>query len=113
MGASEFGTKSKGKTVAEAFRTAVEEAQYLHGHGGYTGTVAEKDGFKVFSVPEETTLERFLELISNFDDLDDSLPPGARKTIEQARKVYDDKWGPAVAVKVAPDEWLFCGLASS
>ncbi len=113
MGATEFATKGKGKTATEAFRAAVEEARYWFGHGGYTGTIAEKTGFRVFSVPEGTTLEGFLLLISNLGELDSALDARARRTIEEARRVYDDKWGPAVAIQVGPDEWLFGGWASS
>jgi hypothetical protein len=50
---------------------------------------------------------------SEFDPLVEDLTPESRKRIEQAREVYDDKWGSAVAVKIGPDEWLFCGWASS
>jgi hypothetical protein len=32
------------KELRAKFRELVEEAQYMHGHGGYTGTFAEKDG---------------------------------------------------------------------
>ena len=41
MGACEFGTTSEGATAKEAFKRAVEDAQYEHGHGGYSGTIAE------------------------------------------------------------------------
>jgi hypothetical protein len=42
MGASTFITTAKGTTAQEAFDAAREEARYEHGHGGYTGTIAEK-----------------------------------------------------------------------
>jgi ABC-2 type transport system permease protein len=41
MGACDFSAYARGKTAAEAFRLAVQEAQYEHGHGGYTGTLAQ------------------------------------------------------------------------
>ena len=45
MGASQFITVAKGRTAEDAFRAAREEALYEDGHGGYTGTIAEKRGF--------------------------------------------------------------------
>jgi hypothetical protein len=45
MGATTFSTRAKGKRATEAFRAAVGAAQHEHGHGGYSGTIAEKDGF--------------------------------------------------------------------
>ena len=45
MGAEVFESYAQGATAAEAFHNAVNEAQYLHGHGGYTGTIAEKSSF--------------------------------------------------------------------
>jgi hypothetical protein len=49
MGACDFYEVAQGKTAREAFQRAVEDAQYESGHGGYTGTIAEKggDGFKM------------------------------------------------------------------
>ena len=43
MGADTFTTSAKGRTAEEAFRAAREDACHWHGHGGYTGTIAEKD----------------------------------------------------------------------
>lgn len=45
MGASTFITTAKGKTAQEAFRAAREEALHEDGHGGYSGTIAEKSCF--------------------------------------------------------------------
>jgi len=51
MGATSFFTTATGKTVREAYKSAVDDAYYWNGHGGYTGTIAEKSGFIEFSVP--------------------------------------------------------------
>lgn len=51
MGGTSFETTATGKTAREAFANAVSEAHYWSGHGGYTGTIAEKPGFSEFSVP--------------------------------------------------------------
>jgi hypothetical protein len=47
MGGNTFFTTAEGRTADDAFRTAVSQAQWEYGHGGYTGTIAEKasDGF--------------------------------------------------------------------
>lgn len=45
MGASTFVTIAKGKTADQAFEAARAEALYEHGHGGYTGSIAEKSDF--------------------------------------------------------------------
>lgn len=57
MGASTFYSKAKGKDAAEAFRHAVDAARYEHGHGGYTGTVAEKSDFVVITDTKKQVLE--------------------------------------------------------
>lgn len=51
MGATDFMTESNGKDVGEAYRNAVQDARYWHGHGGYSGTIAEKDGYELWAVP--------------------------------------------------------------
>lgn len=58
MGATNFETTATGKTAREAFLNAVNEAHYWHGHGGYTGTIAEKPGFIEFAVPLAELPER-------------------------------------------------------
>lgn len=56
MGAADFSTIALGKSAADAFNAAVSEAQYEYGHGGYTGSIAEKggDGFIQFTVKART-----------------------------------------------------------
>lgn len=96
MGAETFETKAKGKTAQRAFDAAQKEARYMHGHCGYTGTIAEKPGFVVIPVPDGEDPHDFVERL-----LDESDPR------------IDDKWGPAGCVAVGKDEWLFFGWASS
>lgn len=97
MGAEWFETVAEGRTAKEAFTEAVEHAQYMSGHGGYTGTIAEKTNFIMVDLPEGWT-ERGFDLAEFCSDLD-----------------VDDKWGPAGCVKVPDKEntWLFFGWASS
>ena len=104
MGACDFDCDARGKTAREAFRSAVEQAQYDYGHAGYTGTIAEKDQFVEIPVPEGKTANEFVaELMRDNDSR------------------INDKWGPAGCVKVPKEEtreghddvYLFFGYASS
>lgn len=51
MGAADFEAIGLGQTVSKAFVAAVQDAQYEYGHGGYTGTIAEKGDFELFVLP--------------------------------------------------------------
>jgi hypothetical protein len=94
MGACEFWNKVKSTSASAAFREAVREAQYESGHGGYTGTIAEKRDFVMVPVPA-------------------GQDPLAYSQTEAAMAVVDDKWGPAGCIKVGEGEWVFFGWASS
>ena len=96
MGAMTFFTKAKGRTANEAFRQAIEQAFYDHGHGGYSGSVAEKDRFVPICVPAGEDPQAF-----------------AQRLVDQDDPRIDDKFGPAGAVRLGPEEWLFFGWASS
>ena len=45
MGAVDFAATGTGSTAEEAFKAAVSHAQHMDGHGGYSGTIAEKSYF--------------------------------------------------------------------
>ena len=95
MGATTFMTVGKGKTAEEAFKAAVEEASYLYGFGGYSGTISEKDSFVEVDCPEgKDPKEHARELLDNGDPR------------------IEDKWGPAGCIKVKDGEYLFFGWAS-
>lgn len=98
MGACDFRTIGTGKTVSEAFTMAKDTAAYESGHGGYTGTIAEKDSFVLIPVPSEFAGRPadFVEHLMVEDD-------------DRIR----DKWGPAGAIQIAEDRWMFFGYASS
>jgi hypothetical protein len=101
MGASEFFTAASGKTVKEAFRSAIEEAQYESGHGGYTGTIAEKDSFVSCS---NEVFQSYEAAINYAEDL----------VISDDKRI-DDKFGPAGYVKFmngSKTNYLFFGWAS-
>ena len=95
MGASEFGVYGTGKTAAEAFRNAVEEADAEFGHRqGYSGTINSKRSFKEVSVPSGKDLSTFLQELADDDN-----------------HFSQDKYGPAGCVKVSDDQWFFFGIA--
>jgi hypothetical protein len=122
MGACNFGNFVPETDVREAFRQAVAAAAWESGHGGYTGTIAEKDSYVVVS-HKPMTLEEAGEAAYNLLRADDPR--------------VSDKWGPAGAIRVVggearrvfrsglsddprtgwhdevPDGWYFFGLASS
>ena len=96
MGAMEFTAEGSGKTAEEAFSDAVNDACYEHGHGGYTGTIAEKDSFREIQVPEGTSIDTFVQQCMDDDD-----------------HFSQDKWGEAACVRLSDRSWLFFGWASS
>jgi len=95
MGGTTFFITSKGDTAKEAFQNAVAEAQYESGHGGYTGTIAEKRSFTMIPFPAgKDAYDYAYELIDNCD-----------------RRI-DDKWGPAGCFALGDGQYAFFGWAS-
>lgn len=85
MGGTTFEHYVSGVDVKDAFKRAHEEATYEHGHGGYSGTIAEKPDFVVIT---KTPL------------LDKEADALAQKLINDGDPRIDDKWGPAGAIPV-------------
>jgi len=65
MGACSFETTATGPTAEDAFRRATESAAWEYGHGGYTGTIAEKGAFVLTTLPDGYTVETFIALLWN------------------------------------------------
>tara|TARA_Y100001949_G_scaffold146661_1_gene130288 strand:- start:194 stop:697 length:504 start_codon:yes stop_codon:yes gene_type:complete len=63
MGATEFAIDNFGKTVGDAYNKQVDSDHYEHGHSGYTGTLAEKDGFVLIDRPTRITAGRLMDTI--------------------------------------------------
>lgn len=102
MGADTFEERVVGfATAQQAFSSVVKEARYLYGHGGYTGTIAEKSGFIMINVPVGEDPIKYAESIMEGDGPD---------------KCHD-KWGPACCVTFVTKEgemgFYFFGWASS
>lgn len=103
MGAEVFETSGDKPDIQEAFDVAQQDAFYWHGHGGYTGTIAEKQGAVIIEdkpMTFEDAKKLAWDLIDKYDER------------------IDDKWGPAGAIRVIDkdanfDGWYFFGWASS
>lgn len=122
MGASEFEISRLGKTAREAFESASEDARWEYGHGGYTGTIAEKPGFIIIPRPPRVSAKKVAETVGlaslhTTDVFWGNNPEGKREAKKaydrvvawygeyQARsflRAYNDKWGNALAVEADP-----------
>jgi hypothetical protein len=111
MGGEYYYVTSIGASAQEAFNKAVADARYQHGHGGYTGTIAEKNEFIVlddnyiFSKSQEIK-----DLYANFKS-------AVRGRADIASELDDwlggSKWGPAWCIQIKDNTWAFFGWASS
>ena len=109
------------KALAQiAFTAARREAQYEHGHGGYTGTIAEKGRFVMVPFPEKATEALVRRILTAGSGVEQLLSFALEDPT--TRRLYDDKWGPACCLSLGtrpkrgwPKEWVFVffGLASS
>lgn len=99
MGACDFITRAKGENADKAFGRARDNAAWEHGHGGYTGTIAEKHGFREVEVPAGVDPIAHVHELMDYDQHESGF--------------WWDKWGDAGCVKIAEGEWMFFGVASS
>src|SRR5262245_45172372 len=134
MGATTFQTISYGKSRAEAFQRAQEQARWEDGHGGYSGTIAEKPSASVYG-GGEVTYRQAQRIIRDLEAEEQAAaekacqPPYVDPPVSTAARVYADKWGPALAIRIKrsslPDAfkrqapargvqfWMFAGWAST
>ena len=123
MGGTTFLVTAAAATISDAYRDAVADAHYSCGHGGYSGTIAEKSGYVDFgTLPADLDAVELADLLVNavsYDrwDADSQQYVPSPPTDEAVRltalfgagtaarmiDVYDDKWGPAVAVRLRTD----------
>lgn len=96
MGADIFIIKSQGDSAQKAFDTAVREYRYACGHGGYSGTIAEKHSYTEIELPAGADAVKEANRMLNQDD-----------------DRISSKWGPAGCFKLPDNRYLFFGLASS
>jgi len=95
MGGTTFMIEASGETASKAFASAVDNARYECGHGGYTGTIAEKDTFVFINCPNDINPVTY-----------------ADKLIDEGDRRIDDKWGPAGCISLGGNRYLFFGWAS-
>ena len=96
MGACDFFDVGEGSTAKEAFHKLLEHALYTEGHGGYSGTIAEKYEFVMIDLPNGKEAYDYAEELMDEDD-----------------PRISDKWGPAGCIKMEKGKYLFFGMASS
>lgn len=130
MGATFFQTLSFGKTAGEAFAASRQEALYRHGHDGYTGSIAEKGEFTELTLPARVTPEKVIEWAEYAEEYDRhvdeaswnykagreremkasqklaaaaerKIPKKHRDLAWKASEIMNDKWGPALCLKVS------------
>lgn len=116
MGGVSFLNIGVGKTADEAFRHLSDEASYEHGHGGYTGTIAEKPGFELLSLPPGVAALDMAKWVSSYVPVEfrdepwhkgrkwETHPPAIEAHIKRAKNVWSDKWGPALAYEIKGEE---------
>ena len=123
MGAESFMEIRKGKNAQEVFDRLVEDAQWDHGHAGYTGPIAEKSEFLEFSRPKGMSRDSVIKMVDRLDSvrfLTDGQPDVEalqalypKFDMLKVYKTYDSKWGPALCIELPNKEYLFAGWASS
>ena len=115
MGGTTFETIGEGATAEDAFKTAREQQAWEHGHGGYTGTLAEKPWFQQFDLktPDPTAARDALHAMGWEPDVETLRGLLLRpQEAERAIAVYDEKWGEAVCIPMGDGRFLFGGWAS-
>ena len=116
MGATNYITISKGEDAKDAFSSARDKAQWNHGHGGYTGTIAEKDSFVEFPRPKGVRMRTVIKIVHRMTWDEKEITQLALKypkfPVRQMARVWDDKWGPSACIELKPKVYIFFGMAS-
>jgi len=99
MGGTTFMVHGEGAEAAIVFDELVRQAQWEHGHGGYTGTIAEKDEFVMIPLPDILKNRAKTSFIKYAESL-----------IAEEDERIDDKDGPAGCFKTDTG-FLFFGWA--
>ena len=79
-----------------------------HGHGAYTGTIAEKLSFVLVEASGDRKARRYIAVGTRPGDLDGD----AVSARDDVTLLADDKWGPALCIADA-DGWTFFSWASN
>ena len=110
MGAEVFYNRAKGIRASKAFKEQREEACYENGHGGYTGSLAEKGDYTMSKKPSDVEADAWIDMVDEFD-MDDKEQKYYSALLSDY-KIYDSKWEDALCVPTE-DGFIFCGWASS
>ena len=109
MGATTFYHRIESTNAKDSFNGLVEDAQYENGHGGYTGTIAEKSAFSMSKKPTEIDADEWHEMVEDFDE--DDKEQKHYHELKSDYNTYDDKWGDALCIPTEKG-FIFCGWAS-
>jgi hypothetical protein len=120
MGAERFTVVVEGETAEETFKEALEAAQWEHGHSGYSGSLADKSSFVMYT-PDQGEPHEAEEYAEYEDVLIRTLlshPDPNIRALEafcdgSGASAWQDKWGPAGCVQLGPNRWCFFGLSPS
>ena len=110
MGATEFAIDNFGKTVGDAYNKQVDSDHYNFGHSGYTGTLAEKDGYVLINRPPRIRADRLKDLIFDAEqwmfwlDTDEKYRHAYTKPKAKCRDAWErlSKWYPILSHFHAP-----------
>tara|TARA_R110000751_G_C13550320_1_gene456231 strand:- start:201 stop:572 length:372 start_codon:yes stop_codon:yes gene_type:complete len=123
MGADQYMNAGKGKTAQVAFDKVTENARWNHGHGGYSGTIAEKYSMVEFPRPKGTRRATVIQAVRDLGSIGFDADGNPKTDKVQAKypklsiakmfDVYDSKSGPSLAIELKTGEYLFAGWASA
>ena len=119
MGASQYMNVGKGKTADIAFKNLGGGTEM----GSYHGNIRCKPSCSEFTRPKgmrRATVIEAIKAVSRVWFDDDGNPKTdavqakyPKLPIASMFEVYDDKWGPSLAIELSKGEYLFAGRASS
>ena len=134
MGASQYMNVGKGKTADIAFKNLGGGTEM----GSYHGNIRCKPSCSEFTRPKGMRRDKVIEAVRALGGyaLPEALRPSVnfgrsgdyqqaiaevydgqggypKLPIQQMFEIYDDKWGPALAIQLRKGEYLFAGFASS
>ena len=126
MGATGFCVTATGVSARDAFINARDEALYEHGHGGYTGSIAEKSNFIMLSIPPDMSCETWATIVDEsvvyYGETEEKCKAEIKKRFsisdELVNKAFRqnlavcDKWGPAGCFDLGGGRYCFFGMAS-
>ena len=104
MGAHNLSDRAVGKTMREAYDSAVANAEHEHGHNAYNGTISTTEGF-------HDRTRRYEELLKKHGD-----DEGEQKWYEEAwdnTTKWEEAWGAKAKVNKDGDNlYIFAGWAA-